>query len=71
MFSGLKASGKKPGKVWGIGVDADQYNTVSVEGGRDYILTSMLKRVDVATFEAIKAYNAGDRKSTRLNSSHQ
>ncbi len=59
VFSGLKASGKKPGKVWGIGVDADQYNTVSIAGGRDYILTSMLKRVDVATFEAIKAYNAG------------
>jgi basic membrane protein A and related proteins len=59
VFGAAKESGKKPGKVWVIGVDADQYQTVSVAGGRDYILTSMLKRVDVATYNAIKAYNAG------------
>jgi basic membrane protein A len=41
-------------KVWAIGVDSDQYNT-SDEAVRDFILTSMLKRVDVAVFEAIKS----------------
>jgi basic membrane protein A and related proteins len=59
VFGAAKESGKKPGKIWAIGVDSDQYKSVSVAGGRDYILTSMLKRVDTATYEAIKAYNAG------------
>jgi basic membrane protein A len=36
-----------------IGVDADQYNTV--KGSGDVMLTSMMKRVDVAVFDAIKA----------------
>jgi len=36
-----------------IGVDADQYLTV--EGSGDVMLTSMMKRVDVAVFETIKA----------------
>ncbi|HEX5671907.1 MAG TPA: BMP family ABC transporter substrate-binding protein [Acidimicrobiia bacterium] len=45
-------------KVWAIGVDSDQYNT-SDEGVRDYILTSMLKRVDVAVYEIIEAHIAG------------
>jgi basic membrane protein A len=36
-----------------IGVDADQYNTI--EGSGDVMLTSMMKRVDVAVFEAVKA----------------
>lgn len=34
-------------KVWAIGVDSDQYNTAD-PSVQDYILTSMLKRVDVA-----------------------
>lgn len=41
-------------KVWAIGVDSDQYNTAD-PGVREYILTSMLKRVDVAVFNIIKA----------------
>lgn len=40
-------------KVWGIGVDSDQYNTVGATL-REYVLTSMLKRVDVAVFGAIQ-----------------
>ena len=59
VFAAAKESGKKPGKIWAIGVDSDQYQTVNADGGQAYILTSMLKRVDVATYEAIKAYNAG------------
>lgn len=44
--------------VWAIGVDSDQYNT-SDPAVRDVILTSMLKRVDVAVFEIIKAHIDG------------
>lgn len=36
-----------------IGVDADQYKTV--QGSGDVMLTSMMKRVDVAVFETVKA----------------
>lgn len=46
-------------KVWAIGVDSDQYNTAGDEV-KDYILTSMLKRVDVAVFEIIKAHIDGN-----------
>ncbi len=41
-------------KVWAIGVDSDQYLTAG-EGERDYILTSMLKRVDVAVYNTIES----------------
>jgi basic membrane protein A and related proteins len=58
-FIAAKESGKKPGKIWAIGVDSDQYQTISQANGRDYILTSMLKKVDVATYNAIKAYVDG------------
>ena len=41
-------------KVWAIGVDSDQYWT-SAEAVRPYILSSMLKRVDVAVYNTIEA----------------
>ncbi len=44
--------------VWAIGVDSDQYLT-SGEDFRPYILTSMLKRVDVAVYNTIKAVQDG------------
>ena len=59
LFAAAKESGKAPGAIWAIGVDSDQYQTVTAENGKDFILTSMLKRVDVATYEAIKAYESG------------
>jgi basic membrane protein A len=40
--------------AWAIGVDSDQFLTAGDEV-KDVILTSMIKRVDVAVFEAIKA----------------
>lgn len=40
--------------VWAIGVDSDQYLNAGAEF-QPYILTSMLKRVDVAVFETISA----------------
>jgi len=52
LFEAAKASGKKPGEVYAIGVDSDQYQSVSPDL-QPYILTSALKRVDVATYEAI------------------
>ncbi len=45
-------------KVWAIGVDSDQYNTAGEEL-RPYILTSMLKRVDVAVYNTIQAVQDG------------
>lgn len=46
-------------KVWAIGVDSDQYLTAG-EDVRDYILTSMLKRVDVAVYNTIQAQVNGE-----------
>src|SRR5690606_6562884 len=46
-------------KLLAIGVHSDQYNTAGDEV-KDYILTSMLKRVDVAVFEIIKAHIEGN-----------
>jgi basic membrane protein A len=55
LFEAAKEQSESGGKkVWGIGVDSDQYNTVD-PSVQEYVLTSMLKRVDVAVFEAIKA----------------
>ncbi|MBW0118499.1 BMP family ABC transporter substrate-binding protein, partial [Pseudonocardia sp. KRD-169] len=42
-----------------IGVDSDQYNTVDAPTN-EVIMTSMLKRVDVAVFNYINAVAAGD-----------
>lgn len=47
-------------KKWAIGVDSDQYLTAASPEAQGVILTSMLKRVDVAVFETIKAVNDGD-----------
>ncbi|PIE32667.1 MAG: BMP family ABC transporter substrate-binding protein [Ilumatobacter coccineus] len=60
LFEAAKERSEASGtKVWAIGVDSDQYLTSS-EDVRDYILTSMLKRVDVAVFEATKAQTEGN-----------
>lgn len=45
-------------KVWAIGVDSDQYNTAGADV-QEYILTSMLKRVDVAVYNTIQAHLDG------------
>ncbi len=50
----LEQSEATGSKVWAIGVDSDQYHTADA-GVRDYILTSMLKRVDVSIFEMIRS----------------
>lgn len=55
---GLFEAALETGDVWAIGVDSDQYLTAE-EAVQGTILTSMLKRVDVAVFEAIKAFTEG------------
>ncbi len=62
MFQAAKEYSEDEGqKVWGIGVDSDQFNTIGAvdESLQQYVLTSMLKRVDVAVFEILKAQNDG------------
>ena len=55
VFEAVTAAGD--GK-WAIGVDSDQYLTASA-AEKPHILTSMLKRVDVATFNMIKSVADG------------
>ncbi len=60
LFEAAKEFSESTGShVWAIGVDSDQYNTSSEEV-RPYILTSMLKRVDVAVYNTIEAVVNGD-----------
>lgn len=55
LFQAAKEFSEAEGtKVWAIGVDSDQYLTASADV-QEYILTSMLKRVDVAVFSTIEA----------------
>lgn len=59
LFNAAKEHSEATGsKVWGIGVDSDQYLTVDSEV-QEYVLTSMLKRVDTAVYEIIKAHLDG------------
>ncbi|HEY8373061.1 MAG TPA: BMP family ABC transporter substrate-binding protein [Pseudonocardiaceae bacterium] len=55
VFTAAKAAG-----VQAIGVDSDQYNQKTVENERDVIITSMLKRVDVAVYDYVKAVAKND-----------
>ncbi len=48
----------KDAKALAIGVDSDQYNTVDA-ALKDVILTSMVKKVDVAVYNFIKSVNDG------------
>ncbi len=53
VFEAAKAAGG-----WAIGVDSDQYLTASADV-KDVVLTSMLKRVDVAVYDFIKSFVEG------------
>jgi basic membrane protein A and related proteins len=59
LFNAAKEAVDGGATVWAIGVDSDQYVTAEEEV-RDVILTSMLKRVDVAVFGAIEAFVNGE-----------
>lgn len=55
LFSAAKEYSETTGsKVWAIGVDGDQYLSADEEV-KPYILTSMLKRVDVGVYQSINA----------------
>ncbi len=44
---------------WAIGVDSDQWKTAT-EAQKPHILTSMLKRVDVATYDFVESVDGGE-----------
>jgi basic membrane protein A len=48
----------KAANGWAIGVDSDQYKTAS-PGLREVILTSMIKKVDVAVFDFLRSFVEG------------
>jgi basic membrane protein A len=54
VFQAAKAAGGL-----GIGVDSDQYNTVPTDL-QEVVLTSMLKKVDVAVYDYIKSFVDGE-----------
>jgi basic membrane protein A len=54
----FQAAQEKGAGFWAIGVDSDQY-----EQAPDNVLTSMMKRVDVAVYETIKAAKEGNFKA--------
>ncbi|EHR49127.1 putative ABC-type transport system, periplasmic component/surface lipoprotein [Saccharomonospora marina XMU15] len=58
VFEAAKAEG-----VLAIGVDSDQYRQKTVAHVKDVIMTSMLKRVDVAVYDYIKAVARDDLSS--------
>lgn len=58
VFDAVEAAGE--GK-WAIGVDSDQYLTVD-KAQKPHILTSMLKRIDTAVFDYVKANADKDTK---------
>lgn len=57
LFKAAKAMTKADKKLWAIGVDQDQ--AVTVPEYADVILTSMVKRVDTATYDTVKGIAAG------------
>ncbi|MFH7325849.1 BMP family protein [Desulfurivibrio sp. C05AmB] len=59
MFQAFEAAGGVGNGLWGIGADSDQYNVPSLADVKNVILTSMLKRVDVAVFEVIEGVASG------------
>ncbi|WP_370946609.1 BMP family protein [Amycolatopsis sp. cg5] len=52
--SGAFKAAKAKGKL-GIGVDSDQYNLPALADVKDVIITSMVKKVDLAVYDFIKA----------------
>ncbi|WP_184690067.1 BMP family lipoprotein [Saccharothrix tamanrassetensis] len=66
LYHAAGASGKgvfsaaKAANVKAIGVDSDQYNQSTVAESKDVIISSMLKRVDVAVYDYVKAVAKND-----------
>lgn len=63
LFEAAKSYSEANGtKVWGIGVDSDQYNTVDA-AVQEYVLTSMIKRVDTSVYTSITNFIEDNRQS--------
>lgn len=58
LFGAAKEFSAKGKKVWAIGVDSDQAKTEPADLA-PFILTSMIKHVDVAVYETMKSNAAG------------
>lgn len=66
LFEAAKSFSESSGaKVWGIGVDSDQYNTVDA-AVQEFVLTSMIKRVDVSVYITITNFIEDTRQSGAL-----
>jgi basic membrane protein A len=64
VFQAAKDASDSSGThVWAIGVDSDQYNSVGDPSLQPFILTSMMKLVNVAVYDTIKAYVDGTLKA--------
>jgi basic membrane protein A len=59
LFEAAKETSTDAQKHWAIGVDSDQYNLVDASL-QPFILTSMLKKVDVAVYQTVKALSEGE-----------
>ena len=59
LFQAADELSTEDSHLWAIGVDADQFNTVGDPVLQEHILTSMLKRVDVAVAKAISDFLEG------------
>jgi basic membrane protein A len=60
LFEAAKETSTEAAKHWAIGVDSDQYQLVDASL-KPFILTSMLKKVDVAVYETVKAVSEGEK----------
>jgi basic membrane lipoprotein Med (substrate-binding protein (PBP1-ABC) superfamily)/DNA-binding SARP family transcriptional activator len=64
VFAAAREESDRQGRhLWAIGVDADQYLDAS-ELERPHVLTSMIKRFDVAVYELIRDYLDGGLEPT-------
>lgn len=66
LFEAAKEYSEANTHVWAIGVDSDQYNQVS-DDLKPYILTSMIKRVDVAVYATISSFVSDGQQSGVLS----
>ncbi len=54
-----KARAQKNEEAWIVGVDVDQYSQGVYTGEKSVVLTSAMKKIDVAAFDMVKAENGG------------
>ena len=60
VINEAKARTEAGEKVYVIGVDVDQYDEGLMNDGSSVVLTSAIKRIDVAVYDALKAYGEGN-----------